>query len=221
MGYAGRLDPMAEGVVVVLLGKENRHRAKYLNLDKEYIAECVFGLETDTHDILGILKTTSDKAVDVQQIEKAVHSFAGKQTQNYPPYSSKTIGGVPMYKLAREGKLGAMRSLPKKEIIIHSINIQKTNSMLKHEFEEYVISKLTNVRGNFRQKEILLEWKKYFNSSKREQYILYTLGISCSSGTYIRSLVHDVGKMLKSGAVLTHLLRTKVGNYSIDDSIRL
>ena len=94
--YAGRLDPMAEGVLLVLAGEENKKREQYLSLDKEYRADILFGFETDTYDLLGKVNRTNDE-FDTKnfklRIEKILQNLVGKISQPYPPYSSKPVEG--------------------------------------------------------------------------------------------------------------------------------
>jgi tRNA pseudouridine55 synthase len=90
MTYAGRLDPMAEGVLIVLAGEECKKKDEYLGLDKEYIFEVLFGIQSDTYDILGIPKIAEKKDFDIK-------SFVGKRIQEYPAYSSRT------FQMARDG----------------------------------------------------------------------------------------------------------------------
>jgi len=111
MTYAGRLDPMAEGVLLVLVGDECKNKENYLGLDKEYEFEILHGIQTDTYDILGLPAKSGTS--DVPQIEietsntsiDAIEKSKGKFTQKYPPYSSMTVQGKQLFQWAREGRL--------------------------------------------------------------------------------------------------------------------
>src|SRR5882724_588569 len=81
LSYAGRLDPMAEGVMVVLVGDENKEREKYLGLDKVYVTEVLFGVSTDTADILGKIKKYKNKKIEKLQIKKLLQKSIGKFEQ--------------------------------------------------------------------------------------------------------------------------------------------
>src|SRR6266567_8336775 len=92
IGYAGRLDPLAHGVLLLMVGEETKNRDIYLSLPKSYEFEVIFGLQTDTYDILGLLKDVKTKqtAKNVNLfVNKFVKKYVGKQLQEYPPYSSK------------------------------------------------------------------------------------------------------------------------------------
>jgi tRNA pseudouridine55 synthase len=216
IGYAGRLDPMAEGVLLLLVGEENKRRQKYLGLDKTYRAEVCFGVETDTYDILGIIKDVFRNSLMVtrEELESVLNSSVGKSRQKYPPYSSKTIEGVRMYKLAREGKLDDLQ-IPEKEVEIYRIKLEELQSIDAATFKSQILNKLKLVNGDFRQDKILKSWKQFFEQNKKDQFQIATIDISCSSGTYIRSLAHEIGKKLGTGAFLYNLTRTSVGQHNL------
>lgn len=220
MGYAGRLDPMAEGVLLVMVGEENKHRQKYLGLDKTYEVQMVLNVTTDSYDVLGKVVASTEAEVTKSEITAAIMSYLGKQEQKYPPYSSQTIGGERMYKLARENRLEGV-DIPSKQVEIYSIQIDDIATIEKSELQQSIEEKLTTVSGNFRQDEIKQVWSNYFNKSECDNYQLVNLTISCSSGTYIRSLVHEIGRKIGVGAFVYNLVRAKVGEYSIKDSIKI
>src|SRR3989338_1666703 len=95
MTYAGRLDPLAEGELVILIGEECKNKEKYTDLDKEYEVEILFGFETDTGEILGIV---TKSVFDQHQVlvKNELESFVGKHSWKYPAYSSKTVNGKPL-----------------------------------------------------------------------------------------------------------------------------
>lgn len=122
LGYAGRLDPMAEGVLVVLVGDENKRREAYLSLNKEYIVEILFGFETDSYDMLGLAPSSlagQEKNTDV--LKSYLGSFVDVHDQEYPPYSSKTVVGKPLFVWAREGNIGTIKIPRKKLKFMHVI----------------------------------------------------------------------------------------------------
>ncbi len=92
LSYAGRLDPMAEGVLLALVGSANKRREAYLDMSKEYVLDVLFGFSTDTHDVLGRIMEWGDSAsVTKRQIELGLNEFRGSVSQEYPPFSSKTV----------------------------------------------------------------------------------------------------------------------------------
>ena len=95
LSYAGRLDPLAEGVLLALVGGENLRREAYLSLDKEYTLDILFGFSTDSYDVLGRVTDSADmsslEALKRKNITEGLREFQGKISQEYPPFSSKTI----------------------------------------------------------------------------------------------------------------------------------
>jgi len=174
VGHTGTLDPMATGVLPICVGKATKI-ADYISLgDKEYIAEFKLGIETDTLDITGEVKATSDKICTEEEIRDAVNSFLGIIYQVPPMYSAKKIQGKKLYELAREGI----------EISREPVRIEiKEIEILKIDIENRLVS----------------------------------MRVLCSKGTYIRSLIDDIGKKLGTYAVMTSLERTKSGMFHIEN----
>lgn len=226
MTYAGRLDPMAEGVLVVLTGEKNKERDVYTGLDKDYEFEFILGVETDTHDLLGkitmsILPQENIKKT-TKEIEKALKHYKGTFTQKYPAYSSKVVDGMPLFQLARQGRIGVF-TLPEHEVVVSKIELIDEKEFSLADFQTYVLDSLDLVDGDFRQAEIRRVWKLYFedriHDKKRDSFLVYKARVSCGSGFYVRQLVSDIGRDLGTGAVTTAIHRTRVGNYYITDSI--
>ena len=127
MTYAGRLDPMASGLLLILAGKEVKQKERYLKLSKEYEFEILFGFSTDTHDILGkvyhsnILTNVGinlSKKKLVKLIRSNLKNFQGEFTQDYPMYSSKTVKGKPLFQYARTGE---EVDIPNRKIYVKSL----------------------------------------------------------------------------------------------------
>jgi tRNA pseudouridine55 synthase len=233
VAYAGRLDPLAHGVLLLLVEPETKNAKKYQGLDKEYEFEVLFGVRTDTYDVLGrldkkILRQAQDDKADIgslstlsnTQILEMSKTYEGKYKQPYPPYSSKTVKGKPLFWWAREGKLGEIK-IPSKEIEIYSLSLIKTRFIDTKILSYQVTRKVNAVKGNFRQKEILRDWKDFFENSKQKKFQIAKFIIHCSSGTYIRQIAHEMGQKLGCVAIAFDILRTKVGKFKLNDSINL
>ena len=226
MTYAGRLDPLAEGVLLVLVGDELKKQEKYWGLDKEYEADILLGFSTDTYDVLGMpnLKLRQTYFFGTSStFEEVLKNFEGEYTFSLPPYSSHKIKGKPLFWWAREGRLDEIE-IPQKTVNLYNIDVLSQNTLQKTELLSIILKKISSVRGDFRQDEIKKEWENQFSHLKAGETIEFKvikIKVRCSSGTFIRSLVHDAGKKAKIGATLFHLKRTKVGNYDIKDSIKL
>ena len=209
MTYAGRLDPMAEGVLLVLAGDKVKEKEKYLNLSKEYEFEVIFGAETDTGDLLGKVRSLGIKQNVTEPTFHDINSLKGKFLQEYPVFSSRTVGGVPLWVLARENKLKDIE-MPKKEIMIHSIKYLSSRKISKSRLEKEIIRRISLVKGDFRQEEIKKGWMKYFKKSKENSFVIYKFRVKCSSGTYVRSLIQRIGGVVGAMTCAFSIKRTKI-----------
>lgn len=174
IGHAGTLDPLASGVLLVLLGEATKVSRFLLDLPKEYVAGVLFGRETDTDDITG--KTLAEGPVTgltAQLVQSTLERFTGEIEQIPPTFSALKQDGQPLYRLARKG------------LEVHP----KSRRVTVHELE-------------------LLDW----------QPPVVTVRCRVSSGTYVRSLARDLGTALGTVATLKTLVRTKVGQFTIEDA---
>ncbi|HEV8677639.1 MAG TPA: hypothetical protein VN701_02305 [Candidatus Paceibacterota bacterium] len=220
LSYAGRLDPMAEGVMLCLVGAANKRRDQYLDLSKEYTVDVLFGASTDTYDILGKVMNTGDaEAVTKASIEKALNEFRGKVDQEYPPFSSKPVDGKSLFEWARSGALSAFSS-PKKAIEVYDIELESMYKVNEVTLLNFIEGSVGKVVGDFRQDEILETWHRHLNPKNARSFKCVTLNISCSSGTYVRSIAHQLGQGLGVPALALHILRTRVGDYTIEKSLK-
>lgn len=172
IGHTGTLDPMASGVLPVLLGGATKFMELLPSHDKAYRAAFRLGTVTDTLDITGTVLRESPVHASAQDVEAALSAFRGKILQVPPMYSAVSKDGVRLYTLARQG-----------------IEIER-------EAREVEIYSLSTVHAD-------------------EAAHTYTIDVRCSAGTYIRSLVSDLGEALGCGAVLTALRRTAANGFSV------
>ena len=176
IGHTGTLDPDAQGVLPVCLGKATRVCDLLTDKDKVYKAVLLLGQETDTQDITGQVLNQAKVNVTEQAVYDAISQFIGRQKQVPPMYSALKVNGKKLYELAREGKTVERKPRP-----VH--------------FYEIEILDISFPLVRFR--------------------------VTCSKGTYIRTLCHDIGEKLGCGAAMESLLRTKVGRFTLDDAITL
>jgi len=236
--YAGRLDPLAEGVLLILIGDECHKKDEYLNLGKEYEVDVLFGFATDTYDVMGkVVKTIAtsgelfERSSDLlakffgklgqtisnsspdSALSKEILNFTGKINQSYPPYSSRTVNGKPLYQYAREGKLDEIE-IPSHSVMVEKIEIIKESSIKGIDLLEKIKKDISKVNGDFRQKEIMGEWENILKDDNNE-YKVIKLKISCGSGVYVRGIANDLGLALGIPALALNIVRTKVGEYGI------
>jgi tRNA pseudouridine55 synthase len=223
MTYAGRLDPMASGLLLVLAGNATKQKEKYLKLSKEYKFSVLFGFTTDTHDILGkVVKAENSRGnITKKELEKKTKEnlkfFTGKFKQRYPMYSSRTVAGKPLFVYARAGR--GIKS-PEHEVSVESLKFLKIKKISEQKFLENIEYRITKVKGDFRQKEILKIWRKNLNVKHHvkhrvfdREFLVASFYIKCGSGTYIRAISNDLGKKIKIPALAFSIKRTKIGKW--------
>jgi tRNA pseudouridine(55) synthase len=232
LSYVGRLDPMAEGMLLVVAGEENKNREAYLGLPKEYECEILFGFNTDTYDILGLVTDTAPKLPDSNIIhtfaEQNLKNFIGTYAQNYPPYSSKPVSGKSLFAHAREGTLDTI-DMPSHEVSVSDIEIlgPSTLGSLRagwkfislSDLQSSIEKRISAVSGDFRQDKILAKWSEVLDRRTEKSFPILKLHISSGSGFYVRTFAYDLGKKIGVPALAFSIKRTKVGEYKIKENI--
>lgn len=219
MTYAGRLDPMAEGLLLILSGDGINDKQKYLDLPKTYEAEVLWGFETDTLDLLGLSLPRSDLGktkVNEDEVGDYLEKSKGKFEQMYPLYSSRPVGGKSLFQWAREGKAGEIE-IPKHEVEIFESNFIERRNISGEELLKDILRRVSLVKGDFRQKEIIEKWRKVLEDKKSEEFFMDKISMKVSSGFYVRQFVSDLGREFRSGAVTFSIKRVKIGDYSADN----
>jgi tRNA pseudouridine55 synthase len=221
LSYAGRLDPMAEGVLLVLAGEANKKKGDFLSLEKEYTFDVLFGFSTDTYDVLGVMADAdtraSHKAVRAPLLMEYIAQMPGKRSQKYPPFSSKPLEGKPLFVHARKGELNKF-DLPEHEIEIFNTSLVGMKRVNDTDLLEEVKRSVNLVKGDFRQERILHLWEDTLRVLYGMTFDIATISIHCSSGTYVRSLANELGEQLGIPALAMRILRTRVGKYKVKGS---
>lgn len=223
IGYAGRLDPLAHGIMLLTVGEENKNRQQYLNLSKTYKFSVLYGVKTDSYDYLGFLENFQISTVPVnlkEMISDFTRNHTRPFTQPYPPFSSKTINGIQLYKLAKKGQLNK-DSLPVRSVEIFKFGLESLETISSSEIEKIILKNLRKIRGHFRQKKTIELWKKLFASNKDYNFTLGHFELECSSGTYVRSLANKMGEEFGCGSIAFEILRTKVGDFDIKNAFKI
>jgi tRNA pseudouridine55 synthase len=214
MTYAGRLDPMASGLLLILVDEKTKDKEKFLSLDKEYNFEILFGFATDTHDILGRIEKKYLKNIEKESLEKSIKNqlkdFKGKIKQKYPAYSSKTVKGKPLFYYARKGE---DIEPPERLVEIKKIKFLKIKKIKGDKLKSDISKRINKVKGDFRQKEIKATWSD--KVGKKESYFIASFNIKCSSGTYVRVLANTLGQKIKMPTLAYKIERIKIGEYKI------
>lgn len=204
VGHAGTLDPLAEGVLVVLTGDDTKKQDDIMKQAKTYEAEITFGAYSPTLDLECTPKLIRKVTLTElkENLPKFFTKYLGEIKQLVPDYSAKKIHGKPMYELARKPG-GLTDQVPiYKDVIISDIKV-----LAFGEHEVLVEPENTSVIQTDSPTKIILPY--------------VVIKVECSHGTYLRALARDFGNDLTCGAVLTKLVRTRVGNYSIENALPL
>ena len=176
IGHTGTLDPEAEGVLPVCLGKATKLCDLLAGHDKVYEAVMLLGQSTDTQDTTGTVLESAPVTVSEEEVREAVLFFEGPYEQIPPMYSALKVNGQKLCDLARAGKEVERKA---RQVVIHEITILEMD--------------LPRVK----------------------------MRIHCSSGTYIRTLCHDIGEKLGCHGCMDKLLRTRVERFCVEDSLTL
>lgn len=220
LSYAGRLDPMAEGVLLVLTGDENKNRRLYLGLEKEYRCDVLFGWSTDTYDILGKLERAPTKTrhprISAGSLLQATAALVGEREEKYPPYSSKTVDGKPLHEWAREGRVDDI-TIPTHTVTVFESALLGLRTERIEKLWQNIDVEIARVRGDFRQKEIRDTWWEHIRPMYGETCDIATMHFRVSTGTYIRSCAHKLGEQIGIPALAFRIIRSRVGMYTASE----
>jgi tRNA pseudouridine55 synthase len=215
MTYAGRLDPMAEGLLLVLSGNDILEKSKFLSLEKEYEFVVLFGVSTDTADTLGLVVKEGVSAHaklshdDFVCLEK---KFAGDFEWEYPVFSSKTVRGKPLFEYARKG---LEVEIPKRIMSIKKITCMDSKECSISDIVETTILHISSVGGDFRQTHIIEGWNTLREKNPHQTMFCVQFRARVSSGTYIRTLAEKMGESLGVPACALSIKRISVGEFTI------
>jgi tRNA pseudouridine(55) synthase len=224
MSYAGRLDPMAEGKMLVLLGDECKKQTAYTKLDKEYEIEVLLDVKTDTGDVLGFPDISERRAVhSVADIKTVLGHERGVRSRKYPAYSSKTVHGKPLFLYALENTLSSI-TIPEHIETIYSLKHTGTETLSKDELKKRIEESLSLVPrsdepskilgADFRQDEVRARWQELLKKVPARTFIILTLRVTCGSGSYMRTLAERIGMSLGSTGLALSIKRTRIGKFA-------
>ncbi len=215
--YACRLDPMAEGVMLVLSGKELKKKEEFLQSDKIYEVEVLLGLSTDSGDILG-LPQNCNQALDVskKKLQEILKKFEGKIKWRYPIFSGKTINGEKIFSLYLKGKL-KKEQIPFYESKIKSIELIDLHKISSKEFLKEVIEKLNKLQissinekfSDFRKEEVKSAWQKLL-ATEDKSFLILKIRVHSAKGVFMRQLAQKIGKSLGSCAIAKSIKRVEI-----------
>lgn len=213
MVYAGRLDPMAEGLLLVLTGDDRYQLAEHLCHDKDYEATFLFGVGSDTFDALGRLHGAAGPGgvpPGVSACAMAVAGVAGTHDLPLPAWSAYKVGGRPLHAWAREGRLDEI-TLPVRAMVVTTVRDVTATPVHASALLDEVCQRIARVRGLFRQEEALADWVRL--AAADPPLVAVSATLTVTSGTFVRALANALGVTVGCGGLLVALRRTRVGPF--------
>ncbi|MBI3994778.1 MAG: hypothetical protein HY349_02245 [Nitrospirae bacterium] len=222
--HTGSLDPMAEGVLVLLIGPEAKKRQTELQaVDKEYEFDLLFGFSTDSFDPLGLVTEAAPYEPETfpeGTLSGLIAQLVGKIKQQVPPFSSIVVRGKPLFWWTREGRLDEV-GLPVREIEVFKTALLRPCQIAKTDLEEMILKNIGLVEGDFRQDRIKEGWRSALAKHPNARFSVATIRTTVSSGSYVRSIANEIGRAIKIPALALRILRTRNGRYGLSDCTRL
>ena len=223
MAYAGRLDPMASGKLLILLGEECKNQTNYHGLDKEYEFSVLLGIGSDSQDVMGRLETLKVGPVNRSYLEEVATGLVGEIELPYPIFSSKTVQGKPLHTWTMEGRLDEIE-IPTKKSEIYELEFTKLETLSREEVVQQALAKVNSVPpvtelrkalGNdFRRVDVRKDWDDILNNdSLPGEYQIAHFRCVAGSGTYMRTLSKIIGDKLDTTGLAWHIHRTKIGKF--------
>ena len=203
IGHAGTLDPLASGLLIMLVGQEfTKKQTEFLHLSKKYWWQARLGWESDSYDLEGRLRQTAEwsqlRLLDQEQVTIALASLTGTQHQTVPLFSAVKVAGRKLYTLGRRQRRLSSSTRPTMN------QVERIPDKLPVKTVEIFQLTLTKFDQNLDDRQLVIAGE-----------------LVGSSGIYVRSMVHDLGQILGVGAVTSGLRRLAIGNWSVDQAIKL
>jgi tRNA pseudouridine55 synthase len=225
LAYAGRLDPMASGILLVLIGDECKVQEKYHRLDKVYTFEILFGITSDTGDVLGRLTHSGPPSSHdfPQEIQGAISRLPRVIELPYPHFSSKTVRGKPLHVWTLEGRLDEI-TIPTHTSTLFSISCDSLRYESLEDIHTHVRTKIETIPTvteaskelgkDFRRVAVRDDWNQILAHYGGEtRFPIATCTATVSSGTYIRSLAPLIASHVGSLGLAYSIHRTRIGHY--------
>ncbi len=248
LSYAGRLDPMASGKLLVLIGEECKHQADYHGLDKEYEFSVLFSISSDTQDVLGRLQTdrsvgapfaeggvgvvgeANDAPTDLApQLANTATSLIGPLTFSYPLFSAKTVKGKPLHMWTLEGRLDEIE-IPTRTSEIYELELVEIETKPRQEVAAIALQKINTIPevtdprkalgADFRRADVRADWQDVaIDYSLPAEYIIAHFRCTASSGAYMRTLATIIAEKIGTTGLAYHIHRTKIGLFDKQNKV--
>ena len=227
VGHAGTLDPLATGVLLVCIGAACKRAQEFQDHDKEYVAGIRFGATTPSYDLeKEVDRTFPYEHITEEAVREALKGFLGPQEQIAPLFSAKSVDGVRAYELARKlyrkslrGDLdpdfdaAALETLHRSRITISDLELLG--------FDPASASGVLVREGSADKARSSASSRINVTDTSGMGLPTATVRIACSKGTYIRAFARDLGEALGSGAHLSSLIRTRTGDFTLQEALTM
>ena len=233
VGHAGTLDPLATGVLLVCIGAACKRAQELQDHDKEYIAGIRFGATTPSYDLeKEVDRRFPYEHITASRIQEALQGFLGPQEQVAPLFSAKSVDGVRAYEMARKlyrrERLG--RNAPTPTETLSSYDTAALETLQRNRIVISELELLDFALEESRSNDLGMSVPAGNNTASNRINVAdtsalglpeATVRIVCSKGTYIRAFARDLGEALDSGAHLSRLIRSRSGDFRLQDTLSM
>lgn len=204
---------MAEGLLTVLVGDETRQVHTLRGQDKTYQLDVLLGLHSDSFDALGLVSAPVRVAVPEAALVAAGEARVGSYAQQYPPFSQAKVQGVSLLALSHAG---VTVERPTAQRRLHAMTWQGLATLTVAEACSDACARIARVQGPFRQDVITARWRAREREAPEAQLLVASWTVTCSAGTYMRTLAHDLGVDLGLPAMAWRIRRTAAGPLTLE-----
>ena len=209
--FAGRLDPMACGWLIILANNMVFKKDQYIIKDKVYEATILVGVSTDTDDVFGLIEKVNLNTDGLyKKIRNVIPRYIGKQEQQFSHFSSKHVQGKALFQWATEKRLDEIK-IPTHQIEIYDIKVSEIPSICqKNTWFKEKKRRVELIKGDFRTEEIVNGWKNILKDLPNNLLHL-EFTISAGTGTYVKQLIHDIGEEIDVPMSVFEIRRISIG----------
>ena len=222
LAYAGRLDPMASGKLLVLIGDECKRQEEYHAFDKGYRFEVLLGSSSDTGDILGLVDWKEATECGEARLRRASRTLEGPLSLPYPKFSSRTVRGKPLHMWTLEERLDEIE-IPTAETTVYRLKLDSLRTESVEAVYDEALSRINSIPTvteeskalgrDFRRDEVRVAWRVWLEHHRGQKIEIATFDCVASSGTYMRSLSEEIGRRLGTTALAYSIHRYAIGKY--------
>lgn len=222
LSYAGRLDPMASGSLLVLVGDTCKRQHLFTKLDKEYIVEVLLGVGSDTGDVLGLPIEGASVTPSLKEVCRVLKQEAGVHTVAYPAFSSKTVHGKPLFLHTLEGTLTDIE-IPVHKEAFYQIKLCGMRTYSKEDLKKRISAHLAktprtsepskHLGADFRIDAVTSAWNTLLEATSQNTFTVIEIRVTSGSGSYMRTLAGRIGEGLGTCGLALSIHRTRIGAY--------